>query len=95
VAGGRGEQEAGGKEVGVGDVADVGEVENVCVVAELDVGFAVLVGSEEAGEGLDVALAEDTCGTEGGGEELEGLFAVGLDDEFFGSSLEKKKKAIG
>lgn len=77
----------GGEEMGVGDVADVGEVEDVCVVAELDVGLAVLVGSEEAGEGLDVALAEDACGADGGGEELGGLLAVGLDDEFFGSSL--------
>jgi hypothetical protein len=71
----------------VGDIADVGEVEDVCVVAELDVGLAVLVGSEEAGQALDVALAEDACGADGGGEKLGGLLAIGLDDEFFGSSL--------
>lgn len=74
----------------MGDVADVGEVEDVCVVSELDVGLAVLVGSEEAGESLDVALAEDACGADGGGEELGGLLSVGLDDELFGSGLRKK-----
>lgn len=51
----------------MGDVADVGEVEDVGVVAELDVRLVVVVGAEEAGEGLDVALAEDARGAEGGG----------------------------
>lgn len=78
----------------MGDVADVGEVEDVCVVAELDVGLAVLVGSEEAGESLGIAFAEDACGANGGGEELGGLLAIGLDDELFGSGLRKEKQLV-
>lgn len=89
-----GEQETGGEEVGVGDVADVGEVEDVCVVAELDVGLVVVVGPEEAGEGLDVALAEDASGADGGGQEVGALLTVGLDDELFGSGLEGRQLSV-
>lgn len=72
----------------MGDVADVGEVEDVGVVAELDVRLVVVVGAEEAGQRLDVALAEDARGAEGGGEQLGGLLAVGFDDELFGGGLQ-------
>lgn len=74
-----------GEEVCVGDVADVCEVEEVGVVAELDVGFVGLVGFYEAVEGLDVAFAEDAGGTEGRGEEFGG--AVCFEDDFFGGGL--------
>lgn len=67
---GGGEEALGGEEVAVGDVADVGEVEEVGVVADLDARVARLVGVVEAGEGLDVALAEDAGGSDRGGEEV-------------------------
>ena len=86
--GGGGEEEAGGQEVGVGDVADVGEVEEVEVVANLDLVLAVVVGAEEAGEGLAVGLAKDAGGADGAGQELGGLGAVGLEDGLFGGGLE-------
>lgn len=60
-----GEEQARGEEVGVGDVADVGEVEEIGVVADLDLVLSGLVGVVEAGEGLDVALAEDGRGADG------------------------------
>lgn len=79
----------------MGDVADVGEVEDVGVVAELDVRLVVVVGAQEAGERLDVALAEDARGAEGGGEELGGFLAVGFDDELFGGGLESFDLLVG
>ena len=68
--GGGGDEGAGGEEVGVGDVADVGEVKDVHVVADLDLVLAVVVGADEAGEGLAVALAEEGGGSDGAGEEV-------------------------
>lgn len=71
----------------MGDVANVGEVEDVGAVTDLDVGLAAVIGFEEAGEGLDIALAEDAGRADGGGEKLGGLLAVGLENEFLGSGL--------
>lgn len=71
----------------MGDVADVGEVEEVLVVADLDVGLAATVGAEQSREQLGVTLAEDARGANGASEELGGFFAVGLEDELFSSSL--------
>lgn len=85
--GGGGKEEAGGQEVSVGDVANVCEVEEVEVVADLDLVLAVVVGGEEAGEGLAVALAEDAGGADGACQELGGLGTVGLEDGFFGGGL--------
>lgn len=47
------------------DVADVGEVEDVEVVADLDLVLAVVVGADEACERLAVAFAEDARGADG------------------------------
>lgn len=51
----------------MGDVADIGEVEEVGVGTELETGLVVEVDGDDGGEDLDVAFAEDTCGAEGGG----------------------------
>lgn len=83
-----GEQAVGREQVGVGNVADVGKVEEVVVVANLDVGLAALVGAQQAREVLDVAFAKDAGGTERCCEQLVGVGAVGLDDELFSGSLE-------
>lgn len=69
------------------DVADVGEVEDVGVVAELDVRLVGLVGFYEAVQGLDVALAEYARWAEGCGEELRRRGAVGREDKLFGRRL--------
>lgn len=82
-----GEEKASGEKVGVSNVADVGKVKQVHVVAQLDLGLAAAVGLEEASEGLHVAFAKDACGTDGRGEELGGFGAVGVEDEFFSGSL--------
>lgn len=74
--GGGAEEALGGEEVGVGDVADICEVEEVEVVAELDLVLAALVGVVETGNELNVALTKDTGGADGGGEELVGLLSV-------------------
>ena len=84
---GGGQEEPGGKQVGVGDVADVGEVEEVEVVADLDLVLTGLVGVVEASESLDVSLAKDARGTNGGGQELVGFLTVGLDDQLLGVGL--------
>ena len=69
------------------DVADVGEVEDVEVVADLDLVLAVVVGADEAREGLAVAFAEDARGADGAGQELGAFLAVGGDDSLFSLSL--------
>lgn len=85
---GGGEQELRGEEMRVRNVADVGEVEEIVVVADLDL---VLAGADDADQvrhELDVALAEDACGADGGCEELVGVLTVGFDDDVFGFGLE-------
>ncbi len=51
----------------IGDVAHIGEVEHVCVGAELEPGFVGVIDVYYWGEDLDVALAEDASGAEGAG----------------------------
>lgn len=65
----------------MGDVADIGEVEEVLVGADLDRVLAALVGVENARESLDVAFAKDTGGTDGSREKLAALLAVGLEND--------------
>lgn len=65
-----GEEELCGKEVGMGDIAHVSEIEEVLVGADLDCVLAALVGVHDACEGLDVALTKDTSRTNGGCKEL-------------------------
>lgn len=69
-------QGEGGEDVRVGDVAHVGEVEEVVVRAELEFGLALLVGGEHVCGDLGVAFAEDAGGAEGQGEEV---WAVGCE----------------
>ena len=71
----------------MGDVADIGEVEEVLVGADLDRVLAALVGVENARESLDVALAEDTSWANRGCEELRVVLAVGLENNFLSLSL--------
>lgn len=85
--GGSGEEELGGEEVGVSDVANVGEVKEVLVIADLDVVLAALVDVEDAGEGLDVTLTKDASGADGASEELGVILTICLEDELFSSSL--------
>jgi hypothetical protein len=55
--------------VGVRDVAHVGEVEEVVVVAELEAGFVGCVRGEGARDELYVAFAEYSCWADGTGQE--------------------------
>ena len=84
---GRDEQGVRGEQETVRDVADVGEVKEVLVVANLHLVLFVLVGVEEAGNRLVVALAKDAGRTDGAGEELVGFFAVGGENGLFGGGL--------
>ncbi len=81
---GCGQQGDGGEDVGVGGVADVGEVEEVGVGAELEGGLALGEGFHHAGDELEVAFAEDAGGADGGGEEVRGgrVAVVGQDEGF-------------
>ena len=60
----------------VRDVADVGEVEEGFVVADLEDVFAVVVDLEEAEEHLDVAFAEDAGWADGGCQHLASILSV-------------------
>lgn len=92
-AGGVGEQEgAGGEQVGVGDVLDVGEVEQVVVVAELPARLARAVDVDQVVLRHDVAFANDARGPDGGGQELGVVEAVGVEDDFFGGGLDAGEK---
>lgn len=71
----------------MGDVADVRVVKDVVVVAELEVRLVGAVRAHEAGEELHVAFAKDAGRSDRGGEQVRGLGTVGLEDNFFRSSL--------
>jgi hypothetical protein len=75
--------------MGVGDVGGVGEVEEVVVVADLEVGPLVAVDLDHVLDGHAVAFAKDGGGPDGAGEELIGRLTVGFEDEFFGFGLER------
>lgn len=87
--GGADEKAVSSEEVGVGDVTDIGEVEKVVIVADLDVGLAVAVGSEHAGDELGVTFAKDACWADGGGEESVIVLTIGFDDDVFSPGLER------
>lgn len=53
--------------MGVCDVAHIGEVEEVVVVAELETRFVGCVSRQCAGDDLHVAFAEDGGGADGAG----------------------------
>lgn len=76
------EQRRGREQVRVRHVADVGEVEQVLVVAELEARLARLVDVVHGWDGLHVAFAEDAGRAERGCEErwVRGG-AVGGEDE--------------
>jgi hypothetical protein len=84
---GGGEEELGSEEMGVGDIADIGEVEEVLIGANLDCVLATLVGVEDACEGLDVTLTKDAGWANGGCKELGIVLAVGLENDFLSLSL--------
>ncbi|RUS29131.1 hypothetical protein BC938DRAFT_481020 [Jimgerdemannia flammicorona] len=60
---GRGGELLDGEDVGVGNVANVGEVHQAGVVAYLNDVLSALADLEEAGDDLAVARAEDTGGS--------------------------------
>lgn len=67
--------------VRVRNVGDFGVVEEVLVVAQLELGLAAVVGGQHGREQLDVAGAEHGAGPDGGGEEVGvGGGAVGGED---------------
>lgn len=85
---GRGQQGDGGEDVGVRGVADVGEVKEVGVGAELEGGLALGEGFHHARDELEVAFAEDASGADGGREEVwGGRVAVVGQDEGFGEGF--------
>lgn len=72
------------------DVAHVGEVEEVLVVAELEAGLVLRVSGQTAGDRLHVAFAKDGGGADGTGQE-GGEFsgAVCSQDVGFGDCLRR------
>ena len=64
-------------------VGDVGEVEEVVVGADLEVGAAGADHVEHGREDLDIAGAEEAGGADGAGEEGGGGLAVGGEDVGF------------
>ena len=78
-----------GEYVTVCDVLDVGEVEEVGVLADLELGLSFAVCAYHLREQLYVAFAEDTSGTDGAGQEVWGVLrmAVRLEDGCLGVCL--------
>lgn len=72
------EQSENREDVTVGDVFDIGEVEQVCVITDLELGLSLAARSDHLGKQLNITLAEDACRTDGAGEEVFGI-AVGLE----------------
>lgn len=72
----------------MGDVLDIGPVEEVRVVADLVLAPAAEVDLDDVVLRLDIALADDAGRADGGGEEGGALGAVGLDDDLFGCGLD-------
>ena len=70
-----------GQEVCMGYVEHVGEVKEVVVGAELEAGFVGAVDVDYGRDQLHVAFAEDSCGSEGDGEEF-GRAVCGEDEGF-------------
>lgn len=81
------QEQVRGEEMCVRYVANVREVEEVRVVADLEVGLVGVVQVQHIGQQLNVALAKDTCRADGGGEEVGGAGAVCLQDGLFGQTL--------
>jgi hypothetical protein len=75
----------------VGDVANVGEVEEVGVITDLDRVLAAAVGIQVPSAELDVALSEEASGADRARQELGGFFAVGLEDNLLGVRLSWSK----
>lgn len=85
-------QGLGCEEVRVDDVPDVGVVEEVVSIPELEMELPVWSdgggGQHTAGEAAVVALADDAGGADGAGEEVVVCGgAVGGDDERFGDGF--------
>jgi hypothetical protein len=84
------EEEARREKVGVGDIADVAEVEDVVIAAHLNARPALSVDIDEVLEHHGVAFAEDTCWADGAGQEVAGSLAICFEDYFFGFGLRSR-----
>lgn len=83
----RRQEQVCGEEMCVSHVANVCEVEEIRVIADLEVGLVVVVQVQHVGQHLNVAFAKDTRGADGGGEEVGGAGAICLQDGLFGQAL--------
>jgi len=83
------EERDSSEHVAVCDILDVGEVEQVGVLADLELGLSFAVCAYHLREQLYVAFAEDTSGTDGAGQEVGGVLrmAVRLEDGRLGVGL--------
>lgn len=61
------------EDVTMGDILDICEIEQVCVVADLEFGLSFAARSDHLWKQLDIALAEDACGTDSAGQEVFGV----------------------
>lgn len=73
----------------MGDVLDVSEIEEVIIVAQLPPCLASAVDIDQVVLCHDVALADDACGSDGGGQQLGVVGAVGFEYDLFGGSLDR------
>lgn len=71
----------------MGNVLDIGEVEEIVVVAQLPTGLARAVDVDQMILRHDVALADNARGPDGGGEELGVVDTVRLENDLFGGGL--------
>lgn len=81
------QEQVRGEEMCVSHVANVREVEEVRVFADLEVGLVVVVQVQHIRQHLNIALAKDTRGADGGSEEVGRAGAVCLQDGLFGQTL--------
>jgi len=75
--------------MGMCDVGGLGEVEQVGVVAELELGLTLVVSSKQRGKKRLVVDTEDSRGTKSAGEETRvGCGSVIVKDRLFGKGLQ-------
>ena len=75
-----------GEEMSIGDIANIGEVEQVLVGADLKLGLAFPVGADDGWQHLDIAFAEDASWSNGAGQKVR-RGSVGFEDSCFSIRL--------
>lgn len=61
------------EDVTMGNILNICKVEQVCVVADLELGLSFAVCGDHLGKQLNITFAEDACRTDSAGQEVFGV----------------------